>query len=215
MSRFISEEIEYPQGIKRNLEEFVQETWTFVKRRDTIAVKDRIIVIQNKANSDGDCELMAVAGDIMSAIECPLPYTPQIFFSKPSSAADSYNKPQLEESEKYQEYNRKRPPHKIRLNKQLKVKSMMTQFIQLTWKGNWYVTRDGGKPTISDVNHWYNLMLEENFDAESGNLSALYRGGNWEGLTVAIGNKLQSQQDLMSEIVSMAEKEHKFRNSKR
>lgn len=77
MSRFKSNDIVYPQGVIRNLEEFLQETRIMVERRDYDGVVDRVCVMQDQAAATGDNELMVIVGELMNSINRPLPYASQ------------------------------------------------------------------------------------------------------------------------------------------
>lgn len=213
MSRFKSNDIVYPQGVIRNLEEFLQETRIMVERRDYDGVVDRVCVMQDQAAATGDNELMVIVGELMNSINRPLPYASQTGGSLPLVAVSPNNRPNNSENKESPEYKRNRQPHKIRLKKDMKIKSMMNQFIHLTWKSGWYENEEGGNITMYDVNYQYGCLVCEDFNKESGNLSSLYKGGNYKGLKEEISKIMQTQQDLIDEIERWTNRIHEERES--
>ena len=171
MGRFKCEDIEYPKGFGRNLEQFVQETWAFVDRQDCSAVTDRVVVIQNAATVHGDADLMHEAGELMQAIHRPLPYTIGTSLSPVASSPNNRPGAAIDGIDKMPAPRRNHPPRIMQLAKE---KIRMAQFIDLTWRNGWYESRNGEALTLEDVNYWFGAIMHYDFDAQSGALSDLY-----------------------------------------
>lgn len=98
----------------------------------------------------------------------------------------------------------------IRIKKEFQ--SKMSQFLHLAWKKKMFEDEKGGSVTLKEVNDAFTEFLDFDFNAWSGNLSTLYKGGNWKGLENDIGEVIDTQESLQDFIKKVSEDEHKKRN---
>lgn len=108
------------------------------------------------------------------------------------------------------ERNNKPVTKTIRIRKEFQ--SKMSQFLHLAWKKKMFVDEDGSCVTQKEVNSAFTDFLGFDFNAWSGNLSTLYKGGNWEGLENDISDVLDTQKSLKDFIKQVSEEEHNKRN---
>lgn len=98
----------------------------------------------------------------------------------------------------------------IRIKKEFQ--SKMSQFLHLAWKKNMFEDENGNRVTLKEVNSAFTEFLDFDFNGWSGNLSSLYKGGNWQGLEKDIGDVIDTQESLMSFVRQASEEEHQKRN---
>lgn len=72
--------------------------------------------------------------------------------------------------------------------------------------------KKGGSVTLKEVNSAFTDFLGFDFNSWSGNLSSLYRGGNWEGLKKDISDVIDTQQSLLAFIEKASKEENEKRN---
>lgn len=98
----------------------------------------------------------------------------------------------------------------IRIKKEFQ--SKMSQFLHLAWKKKMFENEEGGSVTLKEVNSAFTDFLGFDFNSWSGNLSSLYRGGNWEGLKKDISDVIDTQQSLLAFIEKASKEENEKRN---
>lgn len=203
MGKYQTTDILFTTGEKRNVDDVVRTIKHDLKYHNNDHALFLLHSIKNHAFQTGDKALLE---DVFMLEEEAGGYGP--FPSEIKDAGDIWNMP----TDYIPQDNRREMPSLIKLNPEKKVKRKMAQFIHLTWKAGWYVTNQNRVIPLTEVNKAYTSMLGDDFNAESGNLSSLYKGGNWEGLPEELDDMLFTIKTLVDEIKQLAEKEESKRN---
>ena len=203
MGKYQTTDILFTTGEKRNVDDVVRMVKHDLKFHNNDHALLLLHSIKNHAFQTGD---KALLDDVFLLEGKAGGYGP--FPSDIKDAGDIWNM----QTDYIPQDNSRETPSFIKLNPEKMVKRKMAQFIHLTWKAGWYVTNENKKITLADVNKAFTSLLGDDFNAESGNLSSLYKGGNWEGLPEELDDMLFTIEALVNEIKKLAEKEKTKRN---